>query len=63
MVHRSFLGQEQGWVAQVGAGDTQGAELILFHRFAGKGVSDVTQGNQPCLQGDGAGWLSCDPLS
>lgn len=63
MVPRSSLGQEQVWVAQVGAGDTQRAELVVAHRFAGKGVSGVAQGNQPWLWGAGAGRLSCDPLS
>lgn len=63
MVLCSSLGQEQVWVAQVGAEDTQGAELVIFHGFAGKDVSDVAQGNQPWLRGAGAGGLSRDPLS
>lgn len=36
---------------------------VAFHRFAGKGVSDMVQGKQPWLWGDGAGELSHDPLS
>lgn len=46
-------------MAQVGAGDTQGAELVVFHRFSGKDISDVVQGDQPWLWGAGAGGLSC----
>lgn len=60
MVPCSSLGLEAVWVAEMGAGDTPGAELI-FHRFAGEGVSDLAQGNQPWLWG--AGGLSHDPLS